>query len=105
MKARKSVAVRPVFSRCPWREREVHATSKPGVLTEAEVQDIERKILENGYRSLPDRGIAGIFYLCPDCRAVWLAASIFERVAEDRICGVYDEIPMWTPYPLMEKGK
>jgi hypothetical protein len=39
-----------------------------------------------------------------DYHAVWIATSIFERVAEDCVCGVYDEIPIWTPSPCMKEG-
>ena len=53
MKARKGVHVRPIVSRCPWREREAHETTKPDILTEAEIQDIAVQISENGYRALP----------------------------------------------------
>jgi hypothetical protein len=101
----RSIPARQVLSKCPWRDRQVHTVRKPELLTEVEVQDITLQISENGYRALPYRGIAKQCYRCRDCHAVWVASSIFERVAEDAVCGVYDEIPIWTPYPLMEKVK
>ena len=51
------------------------------------------------YRPLPYLGIANRFYRCRDCYAVWVAGSLFERVAEDRVCGVYDHTLKWKPYP------
>lgn len=104
MKALRNVAVRRVVSKCPWRERESHPTSKPLFLTDSELQDIAAQISENGYRALPFPAAGKQFFRCPDCNAVWLASSIFERVSEEEVCGVYDEIPIWTPYPWMEKG-
>jgi hypothetical protein len=59
----------------------------------------------NGYRALPFSANGKQFFRCPDCYAVWLASSIFERVSEEEVCGVYDMIPIWTPHPWMEKGK
>jgi hypothetical protein len=104
MKAVRNVSPRRVVSKCPWREREPHATRKPSFLTDADLQDIAVQISENGYRALPFRGIGKQFFRCPDCYAVWLASSIFERVGEDDVCGVYDNVPIWTPSPLMKKG-
>src|SRR5260221_278379 len=102
MKAGKRIVIRPIFSRCPWRERQFHATSKPLILTEADLQDITLQISENEYRALPARG-SKTFFRCPNCYAVWLAGSIFERVDEERVHGVYDNILIWIPYPWMER--
>jgi hypothetical protein len=105
MKALRNVGVRRVISKCPWREREPHTTTKPLFLTDVELQDIAAQISENGYRALPFSATGKQLFRCPDCNAVWLASSIFERVSEEEVCGVYDVIPIWTPHPSMEKGK
>jgi len=103
MKARKGVHVRPIVSRCPWREREAHETTKPDILTEAEIQDIAVQISENGYRALPFVETGKQFFSCRDCYAVWLAGSVFERVPADQVSGVYDIAFIWTPAPETEK--
>jgi hypothetical protein len=88
---------RKILSRCPWREREPHATSQPRPLTDAVVKHIERQIIANGYPSLPHLGLAKRFYRCRDCHAVWAATSTFEKVSENDVCGVYDHAMIWKP--------
>ena len=61
------------------------------------------QISRNGYRALPSRGITKEFFRCADCYAVWIARSIFESVDDDKVCGVYDQIFFWRPYPWMER--
>jgi hypothetical protein len=82
----------------PWRERELHATSQPRLLTEAAIKHIEEQINANGYPLLPYLGLAKHFYRCRDCHAVWAASSIFEKVSENEVCGVYDHAMIWNPY-------
>jgi hypothetical protein len=69
MNALKNIPARRILSKCPWRDRQLHATRKPRILTDADIQDITVQISENGYRALPFRGIAKQYYRCPDCCA------------------------------------
>lgn len=87
------------ISRCLWRDRQPHRPKRPGTLTVAAVRHIEQQIATNGFRPLPCLGTANRFYRCKDCYAVWVARSLFERVAQDRVCGVYDHTLKWKPYP------
>jgi hypothetical protein len=89
---------RKLLSNCPWREREPHAASRPRSLTDAAVRHIERQIRENGYPLLPFLGIAKQLFRCGDCHAVWAASSMFEKVSENEVCGVYDHAMIWKPY-------
>jgi hypothetical protein len=102
MEASKRISIRRAVGNCPWREHQIHTTTKPSILTDLELQDIAVQISRNGYRPLPSRGITKNFFRCPDCHAVWLARSMFESVEEDQVCGVYDQVFIWTPYPWME---
>src|SRR5215469_2671247 len=77
------------ISRCPLRDRQPHTPRIPGTLTVAAVKHIEQQIATNGDRPLPYLGITNRFYRCRDCYVVWVAGSPFERVGEDRVCGVY----------------
>ena len=42
-------------------------------------------------------------YSCRDCSAVWVANSVFQRVAEEQVCGVYDQTLVWKPFPEVER--
>jgi hypothetical protein len=87
------------ISKCPWRDRQPHSSRRPAILTVPAIKHIEQQIVTLGYRTLPYLGIAKRFYRCVDCFAVWAAGSIFEKVAEDGVCGVYDHTLIWKPYP------
>jgi len=76
-----------------------HETGRPQPLAEPAVKHIQQQIIANRYRSLPYLGIGKRFYRCRDCQAVWLATSVFEKVSENDVCGVYDHAMIWKPNP------
>ena len=67
-------------------------------LTEATVKHIERQIVDNRYPVLPYLNFDKQLYRCRDCHVVWAARSIFEKVYENEVCGVYDQAMIWKPY-------
>ena len=85
--------VRRIISRCPWRDRAAHTATLSELLTDSAIKHIEQQIVANHYRSLPYLGVAKRLFRCRDCHAVWAARSVFDRVPEDKICGVYDAYP------------
>jgi hypothetical protein len=89
---------RQIASNCPWRARGRHGRSQPRILTAATVKHIEKQIAANSYPVLPDLGGLREFYRCMDCHAVWAAKSIFDKIREDEVCGVYDHAMIWKPY-------
>jgi|SRR5215469_6874665 len=92
-----------VISRCPWREHGTHTGARPEVLHDSALRHIQQQIAVYHFHSLPFLGIAKKLYRCRDCAAVWVANSVFERVSENDICGVYDHSLVWKPFPRIEK--
>jgi hypothetical protein len=86
-------------SKCPRRDRQPHTAQIPETLTVGAIKHIEQQIATHGYRPLPYLGIANRFYQCRDCFDMKEAGSAFEKVAEDRVCGIYHATPIWKPYP------
>jgi hypothetical protein len=84
---------------CPFKSRQSHDAKRPALLPDEAIKRIERQIRTKGYRALPIL-FGNQFYRCWDCNAVWHAASAFERVSKDRVCGFYDQILVWKPISI-----
>jgi hypothetical protein len=89
--------IRRSNSKCPWQDRQPHTSTKPETLTDSAIRHIKQQIAANNYRPLPYLGIAKKLFRCADCHAVWPANTIFERVAAEGVCGVYDHTLIWKP--------
>jgi hypothetical protein len=81
---------------CPLKTRQPHGPKRPGLLTDEAIRRIERQIRAKDHRPLPIL-FGNQFYRCGDCYAVWYAASAFERVSKERVCGFYDQTLVWKP--------
>jgi excisionase family DNA binding protein len=96
---------RPTRSRCPLRDRQPHTSKSPDLLSQTAVENIERQIIDLGYKALPVLGAAQRFYRCADCYAVWRAGTRYERVTEKSVCGIYDHSLIWRPLPKRGRPK
>ena len=89
-------------NRCPWSEHDAHTRTRPEVLKDSTVRHIQEQIAAHHFRTLPFLGITKKLFRCKDCSAVWAGNSIFERVSQDAVCGVYDYSLVWKPFPWVE---
>jgi hypothetical protein len=91
------------ISRCPWHGHRTHTGARPEAVHDSVLLHIHQQIAVYHLRALPFFGIAEKLYRCRDCSAVWVANSVFQRVAEEQVCGVYDQTLVWKPFPEVER--